>query len=87
MVNLKGKDTTRSQEMGHEIHSCFVWRSFFIAIVSIWKNPDKSYNCHFESLDQVVICTVLGIRNGPWMKELQDPVVTEFESNFRAEFN
>ena len=36
-------------------------------------NPDKGCTCHFEALNQSVICTnVLGIRNGPWMKELQD---------------
>ena len=37
------------------------------------ENPDKSYTCRFEALGQSVICTnVLGIRNDPWMKELQD---------------
>ena len=69
-----GYEVLRKEELVHALfggfstnvtaHNCY--RVFL-------ENADKSYSCHFEALDQSVICTnVLGIRNGPWMKELKD---------------
>ena len=63
-----------AKEMGYEIlrteeliHAWF--GSFSSEVIShnchrvYVENPDKSYTCHFEALDQAIICTnVLGMR-------------------------
>ena len=64
-----------AKEMGYEIlrteeliHALFGGLSYEITSHNCYRvcleNPHKSYTCHFEALNQSVICTnVLGIRN------------------------